>query len=135
KLLIGMIKFMVISTTRDSNRAWEWAPTGEPKHDPPPSSGPIQPEICSVCRTSGKLPDGSPTVAVRIFVLLPDGRLWAANDHRFKETDQKVDSRSLDGEEKRWVNLRIPVPVSGVFVGSSSWVQLAADWDHVFGIQ
>ncbi len=134
-LLVGSMAVIVLSTTLIYNRAWEWFMTLEPKHGAAQLTGLVRPQVCSVGRKSGMVPDGTFTFARRVFVLLPDGRVWVATHHRFKRSGQKASIGSSRDHTERDVPFSVPIPVAGTWVGGAHWVQLARDWDYVFGIQ
>jgi hypothetical protein len=133
--LVASMAVIVLSTMVIYNRAWEWFMPLEPPHGPAQLSGSVRPQICSVGRKFGMMPDGTYALARRVFVLLPDGRVWVATHHRFKRSGEKVSVGSSREHTQRDVPFSLPIPVAGTWVGGANWVQLASDWDHVFGIQ
>jgi alpha-tubulin suppressor-like RCC1 family protein/ABC-type transport system involved in multi-copper enzyme maturation permease subunit len=101
------------------HRPWEWMMTLEPAHGPARLSGSVRPMICSAA-------------GFKLFVLLPDGRLWSAGDYELKTFgDYEVEDQMTQKRHRETV--RIPVPVDGSFLGGS-WVSLASSYDRVFGV-
>jgi len=95
-----------IATTAIYHRTWELVMPLEPQHGPARIAGPARVEVCSV--------------AERVFILLPDGRLWART-------------------QSEWVywgaDTAMLRPVAGEFVGGSNWTALAATHQQVTAIQ
>ena len=122
-LLTAFTSLFVAVTTAAAvyQRPWELLRTLEPRRGPARLSGSIRPRICSAA--------GS-----KLFVLLPDGRVWAAGRYELKETDEYEDIAGPTGEIRERVKVRIPIPVEGTLLGGN-WVSLASSDNQVFGIQ
>jgi hypothetical protein len=78
---------------------------------PAPLSGSIRQKVCAGGR--------------KLFVLLPDGRLWAAGQYETKELDRYVEVGEA-GRPFHWEKVRWPIPVDGMFLGTSNWLDLAS---------
>jgi len=123
-VIIVTLAFAFTVTAVVYRRSWERFMTLEPSHGPARLSGSVRPKICS---TTGR----------KLFVLLPDGRLWAAGQYEIKELDEYVETHRIDrgAPTIRREKARIPVPVDGVFIGTSKWIALASTSTRVVGIQ
>ena len=115
-LVIASMAVITLSTTLVFNRAWEWVMPPEPRHRPAQLSGPIRPQILSVGSSLGSLPDGRFVQGQKLFVLLPDGRVWAATKHSFKAFGGKAGIGNSHDHTERLVTLFVPVPVNGIFI-------------------
>src|SRR5262249_42162403 len=78
-------------------------------------SGPIRPKICV-------------TQGFEVFLLLPDGRLWAAHNYEGIEVGEVE-------EDKRRRKIYLPLPVDGTFLATSNWVNLVNARNEVAGIR
>jgi len=112
-ILCGVLFFTGIGTAFIYERPWELAMSLEPQHGPARLSGAIRPKIC--------LPGG------RIFALLPDGRLWTGADYHSKELNRYWDVWESKSFTNHLEKIRVQLPASGLFVGGSNWVSLAAN--------
>jgi len=111
-ILCGALVLTGIATAVVYQRPWELAMSIEPRHGPARLSGPVRPTLAMS--------------RFRVFALLPDGRLWATADYHWKE---------LKGYEEVWNSTfktntmerrRVPIPATGMFIGGSNWVSVAA---------
>jgi hypothetical protein len=111
-ILAGSLVFTGIATAVIYQRPWELVMSLEPRHGAPRLNGSVQPMVAQ--------PGG------RAFALLPDGRLWAATDYRWRNLfgyEEVGDSKSGKIVRRR---LRAPIPGGGMFIGGSNWVALAS---------
>ena len=88
--------------------------TLEPPHGPVQLSGSVRPRICRP--------------GEKIFVLLPDGRLWTAKNY-----ERRVWYQHNEGSELR--TNYIVVPCGGTFIGTSNWADMAGTDSQVVGVQ
>ncbi|MHC1766600.1 MAG: hypothetical protein AB9869_20230 [Verrucomicrobiia bacterium] len=100
-------------------RVWELATRFEPAPGPDQVTGPIRPQV----------------IAFRdMFVLLPDGRLWAAADYE----DRPIYSYRVDrtqGRGRVTETYFARVPTAGTFIGGSNWVKIAGTYAETVGLQ
>jgi ABC-type transport system involved in multi-copper enzyme maturation permease subunit len=135
-VILGAMGFIVIATTLIYNRTWQLMMTLEPKHGPARLSGPISPKICTADpRTLLRLPDGHPIFGRAVFVLLPDGRLWVANQYQFQATGEYDSFHDRTNRTERLEEIYLAVPVGGEFLSQSNWVTVAGSYGQVVGIQ
>lgn len=116
-LILGVSLFLVgTGTAVIYQRPWELLTSLEPKHGPARLSGPVRPALC--------------TSDNRAVALLPDGRLWAGVNYRWKDMDQYYEYEAWDAYHqvysKQMHELQVAVPGGGQFVGGSNWVSVAA---------
>jgi hypothetical protein len=112
-ILFGVWFFTGIATAFFYERPWELVMSLEPQHGPARLSGDVRPKIC--------MPGG------RIFALLPDGRLWTGTDYHLKELDRYGEVWDSKSFTNRLEKARVQLPASGLFLGGSNWVSLAAN--------
>jgi ABC-type transport system involved in multi-copper enzyme maturation permease subunit len=108
------ILFAVIATVMVYNRSWELIVNPEPAHGARQLTGPIRPGICF----SGR----------KLFILLPDGRLWVSG----RSQERFLYEYWQAGKSHR---VYYPVPLDGEFIGGSNWSQIANDWRGVVAVQ
>ncbi len=105
-VLVVWLVFTVVATPLVYNRAWELVIPLELPHGPARITGTGRTEICSV--------------AGRIFILLPDGRLWARTESDY--APQRADSA-------------MRIRLAERFIGGSNWTALAATGLHAAGVK
>jgi hypothetical protein len=114
-VLLAVLFFALTATSLVYNRSWELMMNLEPPHGSARLSGPVKPRIC--------------LAGERVFVLLPDGRLWMSKNSERKFLYKYVQLSQTNDAYAR-------IPLDGEFVGSSNWVALANNWNYpVVGIQ
>jgi len=129
-VILGSLLFVIVAAALLYNRAWESVTPLEKRHGAPQLSGRIRPQVFSVGGTGFKtMPEGKTVITSRVFVLLPDGRLWAA------VSNSLVRGFKIDLGRRNLTETYIPAPKAGIFVGSSNWVELATDSRSLVGIQ
>jgi hypothetical protein len=133
--IVASMAGIVVCTTLVYNRAWEWLIHIEQRHGPAQLTGPVQPQILTVGKLFGTTPEGEYALGYRVFILLPDGRVWVATKHSFKNWHEKVSVWTAGNKTERLVMPRLAFPVKGNWASGSNWVQLACDASQVFGIK
>ena len=123
--LVTIFMMLAIATAAASTiykRPWELLMALEPRHGPPRLSGSVRPKICV-------------TQGFELFALLPDGRIWAAQNYEGIEVGEAEERSTTQKHTRRERKIYMPVPVDGTFLGASNWVKLANTEHHVVGIQ
>lgn len=92
-------------------RPWELAMSLEPRRGAARLSGPVRPVVC--------------TPHERLFVLLPDGRLWAATNFHRRTLNEYRGIWDPLVKSNRLEKITALIPAGGMFVGGSNWVALA----------
>ncbi len=118
-VLVAMV-LIVTATTLIWNRVWELAMTLEPAHGSARLPGAVRPGL-------------SVSLGGKVFALLPDGRIWAENKFELQETGESESYRGKDGQDHSR-KMKIQVPLGGIFIATSNWVQLASTSWEVVGI-
>jgi ABC-type transport system involved in multi-copper enzyme maturation permease subunit len=113
-----VLTFATVAASTIYKRPWELLMTLEPRHGPAQLSGPVRPRICV-------------TQGFEVFVLLPDGRIWVAQNYEGKE----VGEHAWDERKSRREKIYMPVPVEGTFLATSNWVSLVNSHNQVAGIR
>ena len=137
-LVLAALLFTVSTSALLYNRVWELVMALEPNHGPAQLSGVIQPQVFSVGRGISTMSSGKPLESSKIFALLPDGRLWTPTNNRLVDSGFKMEvGQSTHSNRKTPLleELYVSAPVAGVFIGETNWVQLAADYNTLMGIQ
>lgn len=101
-------------------RTWEFVVSTEPRHGVAELSGPVTPQVIS--RWGIKM------------ALLPDGRLWATHEMDTKAC-LDICGMSKNQKEPHSISFFPNNPVSGIFLGSSNWVKIAANYRSAVGIK
>jgi hypothetical protein len=106
------------------NRVWENFMTLEPRHGHAQLSGSVRAKITFLGQ--------------RVFVLLPDGRLWTGRNYEKIDSGERTEIQDYvayikDGKAKE-EKILISVPTDGMFIGSN-WINVAGSGEHVYGIQ
>ena len=102
------------------HRVWETFMTLEPPHGPAQLTGAVRPKILQAARD-------------RLFVLLPDGRLWTPTNYERRFAYRHYTS-TPPNQHDAVEDYNMPVPVSGAFIGSK-WLDAISTFPDVYGIR
>ena len=107
------------------NRVWETFMTLEPPHGPAQLAGPVRPRILEANQ--------------RLFVLLPDGRLWTPKSYErrfaYRNSHRLYNGWPLTERESAW-DFYMSIPVGGTFLGSGHWSEVVSiKYREVYGIR
>jgi len=115
----GSLAFVPLATALIYQRTWELPLTLEPRHGPAELSGSVRPKIL--------------LAGPRMFVLLPDGRLWTTEEYEWEYRYKYYpNSFPLDPVVE---DFDVPIPHAGTFSGPASWVNVVSTHSKVAGIQ
>ncbi len=119
-VVLAAMVLIVVATTLVWNRVWELGMILEPAHGPARLTGAARPAL--------NLAWGG-----KVFALLPDGRIWVEDKYLLQETGELESYRGKDGQD-HLRKVQIQVPLGGIFIATSNWVQLASTSWEVVGI-